>query len=536
MPGTKLHWLAAAAGVPRGGIVRVWALDRRDERMHTFVHPLRRAERVAADRPALVCGERRLTYPELGSRCRRLATVLADLGTGPGDRVAVLAFNSIAFVELYVTIPASGRVQVPLNFRWAEPELEYALRDCGARVLFCDRDPGGLAALVDRVVRIDTGEYDALLAAAGEGSFDDSVTPSDLAGLFYTGGTTGASKGVMLTHGNLIANSYHAQMLAPLGPSDVYQIIAPLFHAAGSNSLLQCIYLGIPQVIMPAFDAGATLDVIAAEGVTATLGVPTMLAAQVEEQLVRPRDVSSLRLYMHGGSPVAMEVLRRGAKAFANTQFGHLYGATETSPLVTGSTDERDWLESERGKSCGQPVLGVEVVIRAPDGTPCPDGEPGEVTARGANIMAGYWNKPEQTAAALRDGWYWTGDLGRLDAEGFLYLLDRSKDMIISGGENVYCTEVEDALYTHPDVLEATVFGIPDDRWGEAVHAVVVPREGADPSEAALIEHCRAAIAGYKVPRSISFQSDPLPKSGPGKVLKRELRDPYWQGCSTQIA
>jgi long-chain acyl-CoA synthetase len=178
-------------------------------------------------------------------------------------------------------------------------------------------------------------------------------------------------------------------------------------------------------------------------------------------------------------------------------------------------------------------VVGCEVVIRGLDGTPLPDGEPGEVTCRGNNVMVGYWAKPEQTAAALRDGWYWTGDVGRLDEEAYLYLLDRSKDMIVSGGENVYCTEVEDALYTHPLVLEATVFGIPDDRWGEAVHAVVVPR--GDVASEELMAHCRTRIAGYKVPRSISFQSDPLPKSGPGKVLKRELRAAFWEGREGSI-
>ena len=276
------------------------------------------------------------------------------------------------------------------------------------------------------------------------------------------------------------------------------------------------------------------LDIVEREGVTATLGVPTMVAAAVEEQLARPRDVSSLRLFSHGGSPIAMEVVRRGRQAFPATQLVHLYGATETAPLVTGQPHEEQLLGTPLEKSAGQAVVGVEVVIRDPDGNPLPDGEPGEVTMRGNNIMAGYWNKPEQTAAALRDGWYWSGDVGRLDADGHLFLLDRSKDMIISGGENVYCTEVEDALYTHSAVLEATVFGIPSERWGEAVHAVVVLRSEA--TEAELIDHCRTLIAGYKVPRSISFQTDPLPKSGPGKVLKRELRAPFWSGHETAIA
>ena len=503
--------------------------------MHTFANPLQRAERAASKGEALVCGDVRLTFGEFVSRCRRLGTVLADLGTVRSDRVAVLAFNSIPFVELYCAVPAAGRVQVPLNFRWADPELAYALEDSGAKVLCIDRDPGPLANLVETVVRLDTDDYETRLAAAAETDFDPDVGPDDLAGLFYTGGTTGASKGVMLTHANLIANTYNSQMLSPVEPGDVYQIIAPLFHAAGSNSVLQCIYQGVLQVIVPAFNPGATLDQIEAEHVTSTLGVPTMLAAQVEAQLTEPRDVSSLRVYGHGGSPVATEVLRRAVKAFPETEFVHLYGATETSPLLTGFRHEQRYLDEERGHSCGQPVLGVELDIRGPDGASYPIGEPGEVTARGDNIMAGYWNKEAQTAAVLNNGWYSTGDIGRLDDDGYLYLLDRSKDMIVTGGENVYCTEVEEAIYTHPAVLEAAVFGIPDETWGEIVHAVVVPRPDVEVTEDAIITHTRDLIAGYKVPRSVQLRSGELPKSGPGKVLKRELRAPFWGDRESQI-
>ncbi len=483
-----------------------------------------------------MCGDQRLTYRDFGSRLRRLNGYLRGLGVEPGGRVAVLSFNSIPFTELYCGISMGGWVQVPLNFRWAEPELAYALQDSGARVLFCDRDPGGLADLVDRVVRIDLGEYDAVLDGADEIDFDDrAVHEDDLAGLFYTGGTTGVSKGVMLTHRNLVANAWNMQVTQPMTGADRYLIVAPMFHAAGSVSVLQSIFVGATQVILPAFDAGTMLDLIETERITQTLGVPTMVAATVEEQLARPRDVSTFQVYAHGGSPIAMEVVRRGVEAFPGTQFLHLYGATETSPIISGLVDEVALLGTDREKSAGQPVIGCEIVIRDPSGRALPAGQPGEVTIRGANVMAGYWNKPEQTEAALRDGWYWSGDVGRLDDEGYLFLLDRSKDMIISGGENIYCTEVEDALYTHPAVLEATVFGIPSERWGEAVHAVVVLRPGAAVDEVALIDHCRSLIAGYKAPRSVAFSAEPLPKSGPGKVLKRELRAPHWADRDSSI-
>jgi long-chain acyl-CoA synthetase len=500
----------------------------------TIVEALRRAERYSSAHEAVACGDIRYTYRQQLDRLRRLATLLGDLGTAPGDRVAMLSGNSIALVELYLAIPATGRVEVPLNFRWADPELAYALEDSGAEVLFCDRDPGKLADKVGRVIRIDTGELDELIAAASPGSFADDLAGDTLAGLFYTGGTTGASKGVMLTHGNLMANAVAMQLLTPLEPEDVYVVIAPIFHAAGSISLLQCILAGCREVVVPVFDAGAILDLIEAEGASMTVMVPTMVAAVVEEQLVRPRDMSSMRFLMHGGSPIATETVRRAVQAFPTTELVHVYGCTETSPLFCGMRHEERNLGTARERSAGIPVMGYELAIRAIDGTELPPGEAGEVTARGANVMAGYWNKPEATGAALRDGWYWTGDIGTVDEEGNIYLLDRSKDMIISGGENVYCTEVEEVLYRHPAVLEAAVFGIPHETWGETVHAQIVLRTPVDADE--LVAFCREHIAGYKVPRSIAFQDEPLPKSGPGKVLKRELRTTYWEGRDGVIA
>lgn len=404
-------------------------------------------------------------------------------------------------------------------------------------MLFIDHDPGGLADLVDHVVRLDTADYEARLSAAAPSPFDADLSADELIGLFYTGGTTGASKGVMVTHGNVVANAYNMQMLRGLGPDDRFQVIAPLFHAAGSVCVLQCLYQGVAQVAVPVFDPAAILDQLEAEGVTATLGVPSMLAAMTEAQLAHPRDVSSLAVFAHGGSPIAMETIRRSMQAFPTTEFMHVYGATETGPLITGFRHEQRHVDEPLGTSCGIAALGVELEIQRDDGTPLRAGDAGEVATRGGHVMAGYWNKPEATAAVLSDtGWYRTGDVGRVDDTGHLFLLDRSKDMIISGGENVYCTEVENAIYTHPGVLEATVFGIPSEAWGEAVHAVVVPRPGHDLTEADIVAHTRATIAGYKVPRSVDIRSEELPKSGPGKVLKRELRAPYWEGKDGVIA
>ena len=502
--------------------------------MHTFVDPLYRAYKLFADHVSMINGEVRLTYAETWSRCCRLAGALTQLGVQSGERVAILAWNSHQYLEVYMAVPASGRVVVPLNTRHAEPELRYALEDAGARILITDREPGALATTVERVIRLPD-DYETLLAQAPEADLGVGVTEDSLAGLFYTGGTTGVSKGVMLSHRNLLANTTNWLIAAQQGPEDTYLVMAPLFHAAGSLAVLATVWTGGRQVILPAFDPGATLDVIAAEQVTVTLGVPTMIAAMAEEQLVRPRQVGSLRSLSHGGSPIATEVVRRARTAFPSTELVHAYGTTETAPLATLLRHEEQRIESNVARSCGQAVAGVDVRVFGPNGHAMPPGEIGEVVVRGPNVMQGYWNKPEQTAEVLRNGWYYTGDLGYMNDQGYIFLVDRAKDMIISGGENVYSTEVEEALYQHPAVLEAAVFGVPDEQWGEAVHAVVVPRAGQEVDVATLIAFCHKHIAGYKVPKQIDLRRDPLPKSGPGKVLKRELRAPFWAGHRAQI-
>ena len=500
--------------------------------MHTFADPIERALRTAASKEAVVCGEARLSYAALADRLRRLGGALRGLGLERGDRVAILAANCHRYIETYLAVPAAGFVLVPLNTRHAEPELRYALADSGARVLITDRPSDGLRDLVETVVQLPD-EYDRLVAAAEPAAFDADITESSLAGIFYTGGTTGASKGVMLTHRNLIANALEILVIQNFTPADRYAIVAPLFHAAGSISVLASTWTGGCQVVLPAFDPSGAVDLIANEAVTATLVVPTMLAAMADEQLARPRPITALRQLAHGGSPVATEVLRRAHKAFPSAELIHYYGTTETAPIATAMPGEEHLLDGPRGRSCGQPVVGVDVRVSGVDGTEARQGEVGEIVIRGANVMAGYWNKPKETAAALVDGWYRTGDLGYQDEESFVFLVDRAKDMIVTGGENVYCTEVEEVLYLHPSVGEAAVFGIPDDRWGEAVHAVVVPREAVEVEE--LVAFCRERIANYKVPRAIELRPDPLPKSGPGKVLKRELREPYWHDRDARI-
>jgi long-chain acyl-CoA synthetase len=504
--------------------------------MHTFIDPLKRALQIGPREVALVDGNVEITYKDLWRRCGLLVGALVNLGAGKGDRIAILANNSHRYVETYIAVPAGGMVVVPLNTRHAMPELVYALRDSGARILLTDRsEVGELADAVDHVITLP-GDYEDMLANASEAELGGDADENDLAGLFYTGGTTGASKGVMLTHRNLIANTYNWLAAVPQSAHDRTLVMAPMFHAAGSNGILGAIWMGSRQVSLGAFDPMMALDLIEKHAINIALGVPTMLAAMAEEQHSNPRNTSSLEILAHGGSPIATEVIRRISGAFPTAQMMEIYGATEASPLVTILDHEEKLFDDPRARSCGRSVVGCSIAIRDPNGDELATGEVGEVVITGTNVMKGYWNKEEQTASVLKNGAYWTGDLGYLDEAGYLYLVDRSKDMIVSGGENVYSTEVEEVLYKHPAVLEAAAFGVPDDKWGEAVHAVVVPRKehgNVDPVE--IIAFCREHIAGYKVPKAIDIQHDPLPKSGPGKVLKRELRAPYWNSSDRSV-
>jgi long-chain acyl-CoA synthetase len=502
--------------------------------MATMIQPLERAVQIAPERVAVRCGELELSYGQVWDRARRLVGALHGLGVRAGDRVAVVGRNCHRYLELYQAVPGAGMLLVPLNQRHTAAELAYALEDSGARVLFAGSGVDCPLGVVGTV--IDMGpDYEALLAGAEPASFPDGLPADTIAGLFYTGGTTGSAKGVMLTHRNVVANALHFQASVPFRPETRWLVAAPLFHAAGSVAVLATVWHAGCHVILPVFDPAAALDLIQAEAVTATLVVPTMLAALSEEQLARPRDVSALRLISHGGAPVATETLRRAHRAFPDAELMHLYGTTETAPIATVLPHEERLLDEPQARSCGQPAVGVEVaVMDALSGERIEAGAVGEVAIRGDNVMAGYWRKPDATAAALVDGWYRTGDLGHMDDRGFLYLVDRAKDMIVTGGENVYSFEVEEALYRHERVLEAAVFGIPDEHWGEAVHAVVVPRGEVD--EAELLSHCRELIAGYKLPKRIELRGEPLPKSAAGKVLKRELRAPYWAGRETMVS
>ncbi len=441
--------------------------------------------------------------------------------------MAILSLNCHRYIEAFFAIPAGGMVIVPLNTRLATAELATILADARCTVLLTDRDPGELAGLVEHVVRMPDG-YEAMLTAE-PAELGDGISENDLAAMFFTGGTTGRSKGVMLTHRNLIANTYHKSMALSFTADDVFLAAPALFHVAGTAALHGLVWRGATSVVQASFEPAGALDLIERHRVTFAVPVPTMLAALVNEQNRQPRDISSVRMVGHAAAAMPSDLLRRIHATFPTAELVHCYGSTETAPFTTHLAHEERHLDGPLLGSCGTPAMGVRVKIIDPSGATLAAGEIGEICVRGPNVMAGYWENPEATAAAFIDGWYRSGDLGKLDTDGNLFVVDRAKDMIISGGENVYSVEVEEVLARHPAVAEVAVFGVPDPHWGEAVHAVVRPRE--EFSNDGLVEvlqaHCRTAIAGYKIPKRIELRTDPLPVSGPGKVLKRQLRDEY---------
>ncbi|MGA2930011.1 MAG: AMP-binding protein, partial [Solirubrobacteraceae bacterium] len=448
--------------------------------------------------------------------------------------VAVNALNSERYLELFLAVPAAGLVLVPINARLAEPEVLAIVEDSRPRVLFTDQTFAGEQPDVEHVLTLPDG-YEQLIASGAEVELGTGVEERDLAALFYTSGTTAAAKGAMHSHRGLLSSAQNFMSTWPFGPDTSWLICSPMFHTGGILAVLATVWHGGTHVLLPAFKPDLALDAIEHERVTHTLMVPTMLAAASEEQLSAPRDVSSMRYLSHGAAPIALETLRRAHRAFPGAELLHVYGTTETTPITTLLRHEERLLDAPECGSCGQPAVGVDVRIFDADGRDTPPGEVGELAVRSPSVMLAYWENPEETDKVLRDGWYWSGDLGYRDSHSHIFLVDRAKDMIVTGGENVYCAEVESALYDHPRVLEASVFGIPDERWGEAVYAVVVPRTPAVTKEE-LIAHCKQRIAGFKVPKGIELRELSLPKSAAGKILKRELRDPFWAGRETQVA
>jgi long-chain acyl-CoA synthetase len=479
-------------------------------------------------------------------RVSALAGALAGLGYKPGDRIGMLALNSDRYLEYFFAMAWGGFAFVPINTRLATPEIAFWLTDSGCTGLFIDDtflpvlgDLRGHAPDLRHVIRVGSGA-----AAAGLHAFDDLVTKGpriadaghkgdDLAGIFYTGGTTGRSKGVMLSHRNICANALLCAPEFRFDEGTVWLHAGPMFHLADGAATFLVSACGGKHVFIPRFDPGVFLEAVARHRATDTLCVPTMLNMVVHHPAVAATDTSSLGTIIYGASPMPEAVIRRAFEVMPHTRFIQAYGQSEAAPCMTFLPRDYHVIEGPKAgrlKSAGRAALGCDVRIHDADDNEVARGTVGEIVGRGDNVMLGYWKQPDLTARTLRNGWLHTGDGGRMDDDGFLFVVDRVKDMIVSGGENVYSAEVEQALYQHPDVAECAVIGIPDTQWGESVHAIVRPKPGATPTAAALIAHCKTLIANYKCPRSVDFRDEPLPLSGAGKILKTELRKAYWAG------
>ncbi len=517
-----------------------------------LIDTLKKAYQFFPHKEAIVCGGRRWTYGEFYGRISRFALFLKGAGIGTGDRVAILHPNCHCFLEAYYAVALRGAAAVPLNFRLSAGEIALILNDAGARVLIADprfretveRIRADLPTLEKIVWTGDeTGElpeggrdvrYEKLVAGEPLPVDEVAVREDAIAQLYYTSGTTGRPKGVMLTHKNITVHALGTIAELHLTDRDVWLHAAPLFHLADAWATWAVTWVGGTHVLLSEFDPPAVLAAIEGEEVTLTNLIPTMLNALVNYPGVKDYDYRHLRVLLSGGAPIAPEVVRRIVETF-RCDYIQTYGMTETSPYLTLSILKGHLLgkspeEQLRIKSkTGREFIAVELKVVTDDGREVKrdEQEVGEIIVRGDTVTPGYWQLPEETARAIKNGWLYTGDMAVMDDEGYVTIVDRRKDMIVTGGENVYSTEVENTLYLHPAVLECAVVGVPDEKWGEAVQGIVVLKPAREATEEELIRFCKERIARYKAPKSIDFVSV-LPKTGSGKIEKKKLRDAYW--------
>lgn len=496
---------------------------------------------------AVIYRDRSHTFADLYDRVARFAGALRALGVQPGDRVAFAGLNSDRYHEYFLAVPWADAVLNPINTRWSPTEIIYALDDSGTTVLLVDDEftpivptiREGYAGL-RHVVYVGDGpcpdellDYERLIAT-NTAAEDARRGGNALAGVFYTGGTTGFPKGVMLTHTNLLTSALGSMSTGAFHTVSGRALhCAPMFHAADFAFWNVATIAGNMHIVVPAFDPNSVLTAIQTHQITDLMLVPTMLQRLIDDPAIADFDVSSVRRVMYGGSSISPAVLARAMKKLDGVRFTQAYGMTELAPVATMLLPEDHnpvGTKAELLASCGRAAPHSEIRIVDDRGHELPRGQIGEIVVRGSHVTQGYWNKPAETDAAVIDGWMHTGDGGRMDDDGYVYVVDRIKDMIVTGGENVYSTEVENAVAKHPAVVAVAVVGVPDDDWGERVHAVVVLRPGHTTTSAEIRDHTKALIAGYKAPRTVAFV-DSLPMSGAGKVIKRDLRTRYAKRC-----
>jgi fatty-acyl-CoA synthase len=529
-----------------------------EERSVTLVETLRKALNFFPRKEAVVCGEHRWTYQEFDSRVNRLAHSLKRQGVEKDDRVAILHPNCHYFLEAYYGIAQIGAISVPINYRLSAKEIAFILQDSESKVLIVDpmfrKTVDAIRKEIPEVRRIIwTGDgkvsegsrdlsYETVLHHERvHASPEPSLQGEDIAQIYYTSGTTGRPKGVMLSHKNVSVHALGTIAELNLTDRDVWIHVAPLFHLADAWATWAITWVGGTHVLVREFDSKVVFETIEREKVTLTNLIPTMLNLMVKHPEVGKYDYSSLRVLLSGGAPIAPEVVRKIVETF-KCDYIQTYGMTETSPYLTLSILKnhlRDlpYDDQLRFKSkTGREFVAVElrVVNELGEDVKRDEKEVGEIIVKGDIVTKGYWKLPEETQKAIKGGWLYTGDLAVMDAEGYVTIVDRKKDMILTGGENVYSTEVENTLYMHPAILECAVVGIPDEKWGEAVKGVVVLKPGEKATDQEIIQFCKDKMTHYKAPKSIDF-IDVLPRTGSGKIYKKSLRDKYWEGYDKKV-
>jgi len=488
------------------------------------------------DKEAVIFQDRRLTYKEINERVNSLAKGLLDLGIRKGDIVAILLFNCSEFLEITFAVNQVGAIWLPLNFRLAGEELSYILNDAQAKMLFSQKEFREVIGAIKKDVPlvkeyVGVGEdvpenwksYDEIVKTnLGSVVPHESVEVDDLSRLMYTSGTTAHPKGVMLTYGNLYWKNISHILELDLTHEDRILVVAPLYHVGGLDlPMTGVIYVGGSAVILRTFDSVEILKAIAKEKVTGTWLAPAMINILFQEPTIKQYDASSLRFIIDGGEKMPEPLIRKFMEIFPNTWFADAYGLTET---VSGDTFLRKDKSLEKIGSVGKAVPHLEIKIVDDNDKEVPAGELGEIVLRGPKVFKGYWNNPEATAATIKNGWFHTGDIGYVDEEGYLYIVDRKKDVIISGGENIASLEVERVIYQNPKVLEVGVVGIPHPKWQEVPKAYVVLKEGESMTPEELFDFCIKKLAKFKVPKEVEF-IESLPRNPSGKILKRELRE-----------
>jgi acyl-CoA synthetase (AMP-forming)/AMP-acid ligase II len=493
----------------------------------------------------MVFGDRQTSFAELDRRASQVANGLLAEGLKPQTRIALLDKNSDSFFEILFGSAKSNTVLVPINWRLAQSEVAYIINDAAAEILFVGAEYcsmieqlGQQLRTVRKVIALGCEHrswesYEAWRDRQAELDPDLPAAGSDVAMQLYTSGTTGRPKGAQLTNDNfLMLLPTAAQELGNWSERDISLVCMPLFHIGGSGWALIGFYAGAKNIILREAATCQILRAIEEHRVTKIFLVPALISFLMRDPEFAKRDLSSLELIVYGASPIALDLIRAAMAAF-KCKFGQVYGLTETTGAITYLSPE-DHIEGSRLRSCGKPLSGVQIRVVDADGRTLGPGQVGEIVCSSPQNMKGYWKLPRDTETAIRGQWLHTGDAGYLDQDGYLYIYDRIKDMIISGGENIYPAEVENVLFGHPAVADVGVIGVPDPEWGEAVKAIVVKKPGAEVTAEELIEFARARIAHYKAPKSIDFVES-LPRNPSGKILKRVLREPYWRGHERRV-